>query len=257
MKKVLLLLVAVLALFSCLRINSDAAGNGATTEEQNYVARLVNDDPVYGERLREKKETLLTETIAPLFRFDPIEYAQSGVFSLSKIEGYYWVDVVTETGAFAGIATVIIKDGSLKSVFFARSSETAGPDYLGRHSMPCCFENYRQDIERVIGKEITADPVLIVKVNNNRDAYYIDQPEGEYDYFVLHPLDGEKITQDSMMIFMIGASRKRMSIKPNRSRGALSVKSGKRIIREPLSLLITGDPAQRQKRNPERITFLL
>jgi hypothetical protein len=194
----ILLLLTVFAFLPCFCVYSEAAGNGATYEEQTYVAQLVNDDPVYGERLREKKETLLTETIAPLFRFDPIEYAQSGVFSLSKIEGYYWVDVVTETGAFAGIATVIIKDGSLKSVFFARSSETAGPDYLGRHSMPCCFENYRQDIERVIGKEITADPVLIVKVNNNRDAYYIDQPEGEYDYFVLHPLDGEKITQDSI-----------------------------------------------------------
>ena len=198
MKKGLLLLVTVLALFSCLRINSDAAGNGATTEEQNYVARLVNDDPVYGERLREKKETLLTETIAPLFRFDPIEYAQSRQFSLSRIEGNYWADLATETGKFAGLATIVIKDDALKMVHFDRAPETAGTDSTGSYMMPCSFEYYREEIESIIGKKITADPVLVVKVGSHGDAYYIDQPEDEYDYFVWHPLDGKTITQDSI-----------------------------------------------------------
>jgi hypothetical protein len=65
--------------------------------------------------------------------------------------------------------------------------------------MPCCFENYREEIESLIGKKITADPVLVVKVGSHGDAYYIDQPENEYDYFVWHPLDGKTITQDSIV----------------------------------------------------------
>jgi hypothetical protein len=199
LKAVFILTVAVLVLLACFSVYSGATGNGASLEEQKKVAQLVNNDPVYGKRLSDNKETILTETIAPLFRFNPVEYGKTGRFSISRIEGYYWADVVTETGAFAGVATVVIENNSLKMVHFDRSTETAGTDHIGSYLMPCSFENYRQDIERYIGEAVSADSVLAVKVVSHGDAYYIDQPDGAFDYFVWHPTGGKTITQDSIV----------------------------------------------------------
>jgi hypothetical protein len=126
-KIVLIMTVMLLLLSPCVR----AETYSLTEEEQLSIISLIQNDPYYGKEFEERKETILIETVSPCFLFDPIEYGDSKQFSLSVIEGYYMADVVTETGAFAGIAHIQTEQNKLKTVFMNRSSETADPDMPG------------------------------------------------------------------------------------------------------------------------------
>ena len=194
-KIVLIMTVMLLLLSPCVR----AETYSLTEEEQLSIISLIQNDPYYGKEFEERKETILTETVSHCFRFDPIEYGDSGRFSLSVIEGYYMADVVTETGAFAGIAHIQTEQNKLKTVFMNRSSETADPDMPGKHPMSCNFANYKTEVERHIGKEINVTSAPLVKITNSGNAFFIDFPEGESDYFVWLPFEEQKISADSIV----------------------------------------------------------